>query len=191
MTFKFTGYNQSYLDETARKADSHLGRSIYALRWSTIKSFCSSGTLLDFGCGPGTFHEQAPDGFIATGWDINPNSKYSKCVPGGKYDILTMWDVIEHLSDPFAPIRNYKPEYVFICTPNADNTSILEFMKWKHFKINEHLHYYTPLTISMSMKSIGYDILDCNYDEGYLRDPQNPDAIFTAVFKCSINSSLN
>jgi len=94
-----------------------------------------------------------------------------------------MWDVIEHLPSPLEPIEKYDPEWVFICTPNAANTDLSAFDQWKHFKPLEHIHYYTPLTLAMSLRSIGYCCLKIDYEEGGLRDAENPEAIFTAVFK--------
>ena len=131
----------------------------------------------------------APSGYTAQGYDINPSGPYNK-VPAtsAHFNIMTMWDVIEHLPAPFAPILTYSPEYVVISTPNADVTAMETFTEWKHYKPLEHLHYYTPKTLSMSLRGIGYRLLFIDFSEGRLRDAQNPEAIFTAVFKCSSNS---
>lgn len=187
MTFKFTGYNQAYRDETARKADSRLGRQIYLSRWEFIQRHRSTGTLLDYGCGTGAFHALAPDKYEATGWDVNPTSEFNKPVKKDRFDILTMWDVIEHLDSPFDPIRLFKPEYVFVSSPNADNAEDCLFENWRHFKPVEHLFYFTPKTLSMSLRSIGYQLLEVNFSEGKLRDYINPKAIFSAAYKCLSN----
>lgn len=176
-------YNKEYLEEYAYEASIPLGRSIIKSRWVTVKSFCGSGTLIDYGCGTGKFHESAPLNFIATGWDINPFSKYSGMRPTGNFDILTMWDVIEHLPAPLSPIIDFRPSYVFISTPNIDNIEFENFDEWKHFKPVEHIHYYNLKSLTMSMSSIGYKLIHSDFKEGWLRDSDNKEAILTAVYK--------
>lgn len=179
----FTGYNQQYLEEYEQRATTPLGRQINAARWELVQRYCSRGALLDYGCATGVFHTAAPSAFHATGWDVNPASPFHNHLPDGHYDILTLWDVIEHLQAPLSPVLDYAPEYVFVCSPNADNTTVEWFDKWKHYKPTEHIHYYTPKTLAMSMASIGYKLLETNFDEGRLRDPDNPCAIFTGVYR--------
>ena len=187
MTFQFTGYNLSYLEETRRKAVSPLGRQIYQARWDLVKEFCPEGMLFDYGCADGAFLRQAPGGYCTTGWDINPESPYHENEFYYPIDIMTMWDVIEHLPSPLAPIVEFKPKWLFICTPNAETTDHKTFRYWRHFKPIEHLHYYTPLTLAMSLRSIGYSEEYLCYDEGRLRSAGNPEAIFTMVFRCLNN----
>lgn len=176
-------YNKQYLEEYAYEASIPLGRSILKSRWDTVKTFCDSGTLIDYGCGTGVFVDEAPSEFVATGWDVNPFSKYSGMRPTGKFDILTMWDVIEHLPAPLSPVTDFNPTFVFISTPNADNVDFNEFSGWKHFKPLEHIHYYSLKTLTMSFASIGYELIHSDFKEGWLRDPQNERAILTAAYK--------
>jgi 2-polyprenyl-3-methyl-5-hydroxy-6-metoxy-1,4-benzoquinol methylase len=184
----FCGYNQSYLDEYIRRSQTDLGRRIIESRWDTVRCFADGGTLLDYGCATGAFHTAAPDGFLCMGWDVNPKSLYSRNFPHGHYDVLTMWDVMEHLDRPYSPLKAHSPALVFISTPNADNTSLETFGAWKHYKPVEHIHYYTPKTLAMGMAANGYTLLHYDFSEGQLRDAENPEAIFTAVFtKCPIH----
>lgn len=182
MGFCFTGYNQAYMEETDRKVSLPLAKRIYAARWQLVCEHCFGGTLLDYGCAGGAFHQCAPDCFEATGWDINPSSQFSGQPPTGHYDIVTMWDVMEHLPAPLEPVIRLTPDTVFISTPDADNTTIEQFTAWKHYKPVEHLYYFTPQTLTMSMASIGYKLSAVDHHEGLLRDPANYKAIFTAVY---------
>lgn len=147
---------------------------------------------MDFGCCNGAFHLAAPPTFNCTGWDVNPDSPFTGQVPHGHFDVLTLWDVMEHLTAPLEPIVRYTPDTVFICTPDADNACKTAFWQWKHYKPIEHLYYFTPHTLTLSMASVGYNAVHTNHSEGRLRDADNPNAIFTAVFvKCpSQNSSI-
>lgn len=184
MAFCFTGYNQAYRDETERKASSRLGKRIYEARWEFINRHCDGGTLLDYGCGTGAFHSCAPVEYDATGWDVNPDSGFHDPITLDSFDILTMWDSMEHMDSPLAPIVRFRPEFVFISTPNAEDTDLSWFESWRHFKPIEHLFYFTPKTLTMSMRSIGYKLLRVEYTEGGLRNPANPRAIFSAAYQC-------
>lgn len=176
-------YGEKYLNKYIGLASTSLGKLIMKRRWNLVKSFCDCGSLIDYGCGCGAFTKLAPDSFNVNGWDINPYSKYSNHPPVGHYDIITMWDVIEHLPSPLLPIIEHTPNFIFIITPNSDNTSFEKFKTWKHYKSLEHLNYYTLQTLTMSMLSIGYKYIHHDFDEGALRDPDNREAILTAVFK--------
>lgn len=175
-------YNKQYLKKYIGLSNTPLGKLIMQARWNLIKSFCNRGSLIDYGCGSGAFIKLAPDSFDVNGWDINPYSRYSKHSPIGHYNILTMWDVIEHLPSPLFPLVEYTPNFIFVVTPNADNTSFEKFNTWKHYKPLEHLNYYTLKTLSMSMLSMGYKYIHHDFNEGELRDPSNREAILTAVF---------
>jgi hypothetical protein len=182
---EFSGYNRSYLDEYIRRSQTDLGRRIVKARWDLVKQFTLGGTLLDYGCANGAFHRSAPAGYTAYGWDVNPNSPFSGDEPTGHRRILTLWDVMEHLQEPYRPLQRFSPTVVFICTPNADNAPSDAYEGWKHFKPVEHIHYWTPHTLTMGMAANGYTRTHLDYDEGRLRDAENPEAIFTAVFvKC-------
>lgn len=178
----FSGYNKTYQEEYEARASTPLGQRLYRARWDLIQHFCDKGSLLDFGCASGAFHEQAPLHFDATGWDINPASPYHRPQPVGHFDILTLWDVIEHLPSPHSPIIAHTPDTVFIVTPNAAVVTLGNYPTWKHFKPAEHIHYYTTITLIMSMAAIGYDVENINHIEGRLRDSNNPFAIITGIF---------
>lgn len=182
MNTPFAGYGREYLSEYERRARSEIAHRIIQSRWELVTKYCAGGTLLDYGCATGAFHLAAPNEFAAIGWDVNPHSLFGRAKPRGHFHILTMWDVIEHMPDPFVALRTHTPEFVFICTPNAENTDINTFKTWKHFKPGEHLHYFTPLTLSMLTNAAGYDTLGFSYSEGLIRDCNNPTAILSAAF---------
>jgi len=138
-------------------------------------------TLLDYGCGPGAFHKGATNGFKTIGYDINPFCGFDKKPHHKtKVDILTMWDVIEHLENPRSPIDRYKPEYLFICTPNVDSVKD-SIINWKHYRPGEHLHYFDLKSLILLLGD--YEIVEHNFEEGELRDPSCPKAIITVVGK--------
>ena len=99
------------------------------------------GRLLDVGCGYGFFLKMAEErGWEALGVDLDPNGiAYAKerlrvdAVPGdlrdvhfpdGSFDLVTLWNVLDHDPDPLGFLseihRVLKEDgYVFIRTPNA------------------------------------------------------------------------
>lgn len=172
-------YNADYFNRYVERAYSELGRKIYASRWDLIEKHCHGNLrLLDYGCASGAFHKASRNGFITDGYDINPNSPYHK-TPEGKVDILTLWDVIEHLHDPAEPLKKHAPEYVFISTPNLHEG--VEFDTWKHNRPGEHLHYFTLQSLSALLQDNGYKVIDHNYDEGAIRDTEKPKDIITVA----------
>lgn len=179
MLFKDT-YNREYLKHYQELAETELGIQIYQARWKLIEQYCQGHmTLLDYGSGPGSFGKQSTNGFLITNYDINPFSGFDK-YPDGEFDILTMWDSIEHLEIPLEPIRNHIPEWIFITTPNLDMCTGND---WRHYKPNEHISLFTPSQLCMDISQEGYILREFNFKEGFLRNPNRPKDIFTMVFK--------
>lgn len=176
-------YDANYLAEYDKRADTELGRKIYQARWKFVTKFCQQGVLLDYGCANGAFHREAPDGIVAHGFDINPFSGYKELHRGMDIDILTMWDVIEHLPDPTFPFQIYKPTWVFVCTPNIHYCESIP-SGWKHFKPGEHIHYHTYKTLNAFMLGQGYEWMKWDTTEGELRDISSPNDIMSGAYKC-------
>jgi hypothetical protein len=176
-------YDQEYYKKFAERANTDLGRKIYATRWAMIEKYCHGNlTLLDYGCGPGAFHLSSRNGFKTTGYDINPYCGFPN-LPKEKVDILTMWDSLEHVISPVEVIKGIDPKWLFIATPNLKSVRCENVENWKHFREGEHLYHFVPENLKIILDAIGYETLEVNYDEGLLRDPQNPEAIFSLAAK--------
>lgn len=170
-------YNKSYFDRYVERGKTSIGKEIYDERWKLIKKYCcKEKTVLDYGCAAGSFLKGSSNGFIVSGYDINPYSPYHTQI-NGQYDILTMWDVIEHLKEPSNPILHYKPKYIFLTTPNLHKE--VDFKTWKHNRPQEHLHYFNEATITKFLDELDYRVIDVNFEEGRIRDPQKPRDIIT------------
>lgn len=89
-----------------------------------IEQSVSTGNLLDYGCGLGTFVERArARGWTARGVDTSPSAVAHAQSQGrpvqildpdrgaeepawdGAFDAITLWDVLEHVDDPHATMR--------------------------------------------------------------------------------------
>lgn len=175
-------YNRDYYERFAERANSEIGKKIYESRWELIEKYCHGKlTVLDYGCASGAFHKSSRNGFDAHGFDVNPYSEY-KTLPDKKINILTMWDVIEHLNDPKATLERLDADWVFVSTPNRD-AHIGDLKDWKHYREGEHLHHFNLDDIAGIFGDLGYKMVEYNFTEGALRDSEAPEQIITVVGK--------
>lgn len=173
-------YDAKYHQKFLERANTELGKKIYAERWRFIEKYCHGKmALLDYGCGPGAFHQASRNGFQTSGYDINPHCGFPT-LPEGKIDILTMWDSLEHVPDPVGLIRSLDPKWLFLSTPNLESVRG-DIREWRHYRPREHIYYFDRHSLSVILESAGYVILEHNFGEGALRDPQNPEAIISVV----------
>jgi SAM-dependent methyltransferase len=91
---------------------------VAAAQWGWIQTITprENGSVLDIGCGYGAFLRQAKDaGWRAAGVELDPNgaracaehglevrqgSLFDVDLPEGPWDLITLWDVLEHLEHP-------------------------------------------------------------------------------------------
>ena len=127
-----------------------------------VRRFRTSGALLDAGCGAGFFVREASEaGFDARGVEFSPDAvefgrKYSGVritegeilhadFPERSFDIVTLWQVMEHLPNPveiLAGIRKLmKPGGILIvAVPNFDSLQAKVFRgRWYHREVPRHL----------------------------------------------------
>jgi 2-polyprenyl-3-methyl-5-hydroxy-6-metoxy-1,4-benzoquinol methylase len=110
-----------------KSADRRL-RELYQIneqRLEYILRLKPAGSLLDIGCGRGYFVRSAVDaGFMATGIDVSDSAlEHGRSIlhvnvtarsvddilrTGEKYDIITLFHVLEHFRDPLSVLRDVK-----------------------------------------------------------------------------------
>tara|TARA_B100000242_G_C43044782_1_gene487567 strand:+ start:47 stop:997 length:951 start_codon:yes stop_codon:yes gene_type:complete len=142
----------------------------------------SHNQVLDIGCGSGTFLRSCREnGFSGEG--IEPSkwlSNYSSTEHGltiyqgtlseniqnlnKKYDLVSMWDVIEHLSNPKEELKIIKTilddnGFLILNIPDIDS-SIAKIMgrKWP-FYLSVHLLYFSKRTLEKLLKQSGFEIV--------------------------------
>ncbi|MFC1698989.1 class I SAM-dependent methyltransferase [Candidatus Omnitrophota bacterium] len=148
-----------------------------------IKVYKQQGRLFDVGCAFGFFLDLArKDGWQACG--LEPSSQacaYARekldlavdqgtlaeaTLPAKTFDLVTMFDVIEHLCDPLAGLvkvnRSLKDDgLLVVSTPNAD--SLLAKILGKKLedarRTNEHLYMFSRKTIAAMLKKCGFAVL--------------------------------
>lgn len=172
-------YNESYDDDLyayykkyqGRKKDelyNPLTRKSYIKVLRLLSSHGGGVSILDVGCGKGDFVDAALDGGykaegielaqpavdIARGYGL-PVTKldfFSSEIQESSRDVMTMFEVIEHLPDPVAFLRRaemvLKPGgLLYMTTPNFNSLDRRVLgSKWKAIH-REHLSYFTPSTL--------------------------------------------
>ncbi len=128
------------------------------------------GKLLDVGCGSGDFLAwMKTHGWDVYGLDLSPvavaaarkrgleifhGQLMDALYPPSNFDVITMWDVLEHVHDPYAHLKCVehllKPGGRFTVTlPNPDGLDFRVFGRlWTGLDVPRHLYVYSrkPLT---------------------------------------------
>jgi SAM-dependent methyltransferase len=143
---------------------------------------CATGvgrSLLDIGCGSGTFlHLAQRRGFLPHGMDVSDRAvaaaqeQYhlpvrqgdigSDAWRGCKFDIISMFHVLEHLPDPGQAVAYagglLKPGGILILqVPNAASVQARIFgARWYGFDVPRHLINFTPQALEKLLGDAGF-----------------------------------
>ena len=151
-----------------------------------VKRWCSSGTLLDVGCALGGFLAVAKEhGFEVEGVEIGKyaakqartrlhvkvtNSDiYSAELAPESYDVITMWDVIEHLTDPNLAlekiIRALRPKgYVAFSTGDVSSAwARLTGKRWQLLTPPQHLYFFSQRSMSGLLKRHSFSVKEIHH----------------------------
>ena len=140
--------------------------------------FRKTNKLIDVGCGIGYFLEEAKK----RGWEVYGTEFTDEAVqicagkgiqikkgilhPGnyepGMFDVITSFEVIEHINNPQAELINFQTilregGLVYVTTPNFN--SLLRYRLKAAYNVicyPEHLSYYTPQTLKKVFKRSGF-----------------------------------
>ena len=166
-------YDKSYVLKYQRYEKTELNEKINAHRLSVLKEFYNGGRVLDYGCGVGSFVKYANlHGIQTHGYDINPyGAFYDPTVLLKDNKIMTLWDSIEHITDPMALIQGIDPDAICICTPSTDDWTgkKSDLMQWRHYMPEEHVHYFNERSLNALLESMGYKSEYLSYEESEMR----------------------
>ena len=169
--------------EDVRYLEEEQGRvETFTASLDHLRRFVPSGTLLDVGCHIGTFLTVAEShGFTVAG--VEPSRWASEIarsrvsglihrgaiedapMPEGGYDVVTLWDVIEHLPDPALDIRAIRsaltPGGIFaVSTMDVDSLfARLLGRRWPWY-MQMHLVYFSRATLCEMLRREGFEIAD-------------------------------
>lgn len=138
--------------------------------------------VLDVGCAGGAFPKAATElGLSATGvepsrWlaeqgraryglDIRQGTLADQAFPPASFEIVTLWDVLEHLTRPRDVLRQahelLKPGGLLIVSYPDYASLARRLMGWRWpFFLSVHLVYFTPETVTKFLATCGFETLE-------------------------------
>ena len=149
-------------------------------RYQMVRTLCTGKKVLDFGCGFGGFlHYISEVAGVCSGVELGENEREYLNKKGircfrtiddteGKFDIITLFHVFEHLSNPEKWLEKFSDYlepggYLVIEVPNANDIllSLYENEKFADFTYwSAHLFLYTMKSLTMLINRVGkYDIV--------------------------------
>lgn len=157
-------YDAAYFEKYVGYENTRRGEMISEMRCDMVDRHCfacKSIRVLDVGIGSGAFitamHKR---GWMNTrGTDINPVALEWLNHRGLNWDmkpaeVLTFWDVLEHIPDPRELFDLHRPRYIMISMPvYKDEASVFTS---KHYRPGEHCWYFTVQGLIRFMKRYNY-----------------------------------
>lgn len=149
-------------------------------KYKMISSYHKKGSILDYGCGTGDLLKH----FKNKGWTtagIEPDSEARKLVKDKgievtdelsqlskqkTYDIITMWHVLEHVSELRSTIKQLKKllsddGVLFIAVPNSDSFDAHYYKQyWAAYDVPRHLYHFNQNTMSTLLKKTKLTLID-------------------------------
>ena len=178
---------------------------------SAIASRVEIGTLLDVGCGSGAFLNVAQQrGWDVSGIELSPElSQVSRravkgqvingafesvALPEESYDVVTMWDIIEHVLDPVFCLKKVerllKPGgMALFCTPDED--SLLARAGLALYRLSGgavsypamalhptyHKYFFTRRGFKGLVEKSGMEVVQCYSQEAFFEHSQLPSPV--------------
>jgi 2-polyprenyl-3-methyl-5-hydroxy-6-metoxy-1,4-benzoquinol methylase len=159
-------------------SDSHLSpmtRESYNLLLDEFEKYRKTNKMLDVGCGRGwflieakkrgwevygtEFSEKAIEVCEAAGLHMQSGKLQSNSFEKEEFDIITSFEVIEHINNPTEEISNIhgflRKGGLFYCTTPNFNAYLRYYLKENYNNViayPEHLSYYTRSTLKKLMK---------------------------------------
>lgn len=151
-------------------------------RLARIEREVGVGSLLDVGCGRGRFLAIARErGWKAAGLDVSPvavrmaaatagvpvyEGDLARPRPAGlpPVDVVTMWDVLEHLTNPVAALaevpRWLRPGGLLVVQTQNVNSVTAAWMRrrWEQF-VEFHLYHFSSRTLRLALERAGFETI--------------------------------
>lgn len=170
-------------------SDAPLYLKTFRRRMRFVQRWLPDGSrVLDMGCAAGFFlRVMAENGYDVQGIELSPAiAAHAReqlgddhiwvgtfdsvpddhpTIARGSYDLVTMWDVIEHIAKPQDLLKQaramLKPGGMLILeTQNvASRFATLLGSRWQHYKHQEHLYHFNPQSIRKMLGQCGFEVV--------------------------------
>jgi 2-polyprenyl-3-methyl-5-hydroxy-6-metoxy-1,4-benzoquinol methylase len=169
----------------AHREDSKL--DIYEGRLKYIRKYTRNGNLLDIGCGYGYFLKIASKYFDVLGLELSQDAVefvrqnhklqiINKDILKAEFDeqsfdVVTLWDVIEHLYDPYSnlvKINKILKKEGIVALRTGDISSLNAKLAGKHwffYHLINHVYFFSKDTIIKMLDKAGFEVLEIYYEE--------------------------
>lgn len=144
-----------------------------------IRGICSHGSVLDFGCGTGSFLDHLRDnGYLIKG--VEPSDVARKAAapqtraevverlehidPASRFDVITLWHVLEHVPDPITTLRSLShvlsPNgHLVLAVPNRSSWDADHYgPHWAAWDAPRHLSHFRTVDIAALSHSVGLSV---------------------------------
>jgi len=167
-------------------ADSALYLSTFKMRSKVIDRYIDKpGKVLDVGCAAGFFLKVMKDkGWETHGVEVSEtvseyarselnlsgvrtgNTSILKEYDKKSFDVITFWDVVEHLEDPIEALAAAHPllkddGVLIVETQNVESAfAYILGASWQHYKFEEHIYHFAPVTLRRLLSDAGYQVVE-------------------------------
>jgi len=172
------------------------------LRWKHELIFASkpTGSILDYGCGTGEFlHYMQERKWTVSGLEPTevarqkasellrqPISKSASEIGEQKFNVITLWHVLEHIHDLNETIRELKnllteDGTIFIAVPNHESFDAKKYRAhWAGYDVPRHLSHFSKKTMKQLLSNHGLTLIDIQ--------PMKLDSYYVSVLSESYKS---
>lgn len=158
-------YDKEYFNKYKKYAKTDFGKSLLQSRLEIINQF--KGKVLDIGVGACALINAYPN---SMGYDVNPIAiqklkrekrwfdPYNCPLEDLKqFNIISFFDSLEHMEKPEILLNRLTTQNLIIAIPIFKNKDHL--IKSRHFRKDEHYHYFTCQGFIKYMKKLGFKLL--------------------------------
>jgi hypothetical protein len=180
-------YSEDYFKEgeySDYQGDKHPIQRNFKGRKRRIVRYKTQGNLLEIGSAYGFFLELMRDQFNVVGFEVcKEAAEFARNLLGlpvlnedfltydlkQRYDVICMWDVIEHLQRPdlfLARIASCAADDAYLFLTTGDISALVPRIrgpKWRLVHPPTHIHYFGRATIRNLLEKFGFEVVEINH----------------------------
>lgn len=161
-------YDKSYFEKYKSYEKNEISDKLINFRTNLVNKYCKNA-VLDIGIGSGLFIrsrkaktygfdicQEAIDWLKSKNLYTNPWIKVKNDIQG-----YCFWDSLEHIAHPSLLLSQIpKDKYVFVTIPILPKRfNFNNIHQWKHFRPNEHIHYWTENGFINFMETLKFSLV--------------------------------